>query len=124
MIVLDTCVLIALSDPDNVFHADARRILTTPEPLAITALSGAELMVHPSPDQRHQWRTALADLGIEVVPLTEDDMEDLAQIRRESGLRMPDALVLWLARARQATLASFDQRLLQRAAELGMRTVC
>ncbi|MCL2788767.1 MAG: PIN domain-containing protein, partial [Micrococcales bacterium] len=97
MIVLDACVLIAFADPANVFNADAARILTTAEPLVISALSGAEIMVHPLPDQQHHWWEMLADFGIDVVPVTRDDMEALAAVRRESGLKMPDAIILWLA---------------------------
>ena len=123
MIVLDTCVLIAFADPANIFHAESQRILATTEPLAITALSGAELMVHPSQDQSRQWRGMLRKLAINVFPITEDDMESIADTRRESGLKMPDALVLWLARTHEAAVASFDQRLLDRAGQLGVAIV-
>ena len=123
MIILDTCVLIAFADPANIFHTDSERILATTEPLAITALSGAELMVHPSPDQRHQWRDMLRKLAIDVVPITEDDMEAIAQTRRESSLKMPDALVVWAAQTHGAAIASFDQRLLDRASDLGIATI-
>ena len=123
MIILDTCVLIAFADPANIFHADAERILATTERLAITALTGAELMVHPSPDQSRQWREMLRRLAIDVVPITEDDMEAIAETRRESGLKMPDALVLWLARTYEATVASFDQHLCDRAHQLGITAV-
>jgi len=123
VIILDTCVLIAFADPANIFHADSQRILATTEALAITALTGAELMVHPSPDQSRQWRAMLRRLTIDVVPITEDGMESIADTRRESGLKMPDALVLWLARTHEAAVASFDQRLLDRAGELGIAIV-
>ena len=123
MIILDTCVLIAFADPSNIFHADSERILATTEPLAITALSGTELMVHPSPDQRRQWREMLRKLAIDVVPITEDDMEAIAAVRRESGLKMPYALVVWAAQTHGAAIASFDQRLLDRASDLGITTI-
>jgi len=123
VIVLDACVLIAFADPANVFHADACRILTTTEPLIVSALTGAEIMVHPSTDQRRAWRGMLNDLAIEVVALGGDDMEAIADARRVSGLRMPDAIVFWLARTRDAGIASFDQRLLDRAGQFGIRIV-
>ncbi|MCL2783582.1 MAG: PIN domain-containing protein [Propionibacteriaceae bacterium] len=123
MIVLDSCILIAFAEPTNVLHEDAKRILTTTESLAITALSGAEIMVHPPQDQRRRWRNLFRALAIEVVPIAADDMEDIANMRRISGLKMPDALVLWLAQRRQATVASFDRQLLNRATQLGLRTV-
>ena len=123
MIVLDSCVLIAFADPANVLHQDAKRIMTTTEPLAITALSGAEIMVHPPQAQRQLWRDLFRDFAIEVVPITEDDMEAIADMRRTSNLKMPDALVLWLAQRRQAGVATFDRQLLNRAEQLGLRTV-
>lgn len=123
MIVLDSCVLIAFADPANVFHENAKNILMTTEPLAITALSGAEVMVYPAPEQRRHWRDMLHDLAIEVVPILADDMEAIAETRRTSGLKMPDALVLWLAETRGATIASFDRRLLDQAQHRGLPTL-
>ena len=123
MIVLDACVLIAFADPANAFHDDAKRILATAEPLMLTALSGAEIMVHPTSEQSHQWLGFLRELAIEVVPITCDDMEAIANVRRESRLKMPDSLVVWLAESRSAAVASFDEHLLVKAAERGLRII-
>jgi len=123
MIILDSCVLIALTDARNVFHCDAKRILTTTESLAITALSGAEVMVDSASHPQVNWRDLLFDLDIDVVDIAEGDMEAIAKMRRISGMKMPDALVLWLAEAHGAAIATFDRQLLNKAQALGIRTI-
>ena len=123
MIILDSCVLIAFADPTDIFHPDACRVLTTTEALAITALTAAETMVHTSPQQHNLWRRTFDDLGTEVIPITGSDIEKIAETRSTSGLKMPDALVLWLAESRDAAVASFDQRLINTAQERNLRTI-
>jgi predicted nucleic acid-binding protein len=123
MIVLDSGVLIAFANPADAWRTAAERILTTTEPLAVTAMSGAEVMVQASSDDRQRWQDLLRAFAIEVVPITSDDMDAIAEVRRTCGLKMPDALVLWLALARAAAVASFDRRLLDKAGEFGLRTI-
>lgn len=122
MIVLDTCVLIAFADPAHAFHREAEDILARTDKYAISALTGAELMVHP-PVLDDRWPAFFQAMAIEVVPITATDMAAIAQTRRESGLKMPDAVVLWLATSHRAALASFDQKLLDRAELAGLTTV-
>lgn len=117
MIILDACVLIALTDATNSCHAEARSIMSAADRFAITALTGAEVMVYPMPSAVGTWADLFRDLGIEVVPITANDMAAIAALRRQSGLKMPDALVLWLASQRQACVATFDQRLAAKAGE-------
>lgn len=120
LIILDACVLIALTDGTNTFHADARHILSGEEDFAITALTGAEVMVHPIPAAVGSWSDLLRDLGVAVIPIEAPDMEAIAATRRQSGLKMPDALVLWLALRRNADVATFDQRLAAQVKEHGL----
>jgi predicted nucleic acid-binding protein len=122
MIALDACVLIAFVDPADAHHEAARRILTTTEPLMITALTGAELMVRPT-RPGWQWSDLLRELGITIESITADDMTAIAQTRRDSGLKMPDALVVWVAHTHGATLASFDQHLCAKATAWGVATI-
>ena len=123
MIVLDACVLIAFTDQADVFHAAARRILATTQPMAMTALSGVEAMVHLSPQQRAMWLTMVAELGIEIVAVTSDDMAGIAAVRDSAGLKMPDAVIVWLAESRGAAIATFDERLVRAAKDRGLRTI-
>jgi predicted nucleic acid-binding protein len=63
---------------------------------------------------------ALAGLGIEEDPLPSNAARVLARLRVDTGLKLPDCCVLLTAMDRQATLASFDQRLLAAAAQRGI----
>jgi predicted nucleic acid-binding protein len=121
VIVLDACVLIAFVDPSDASHDAAVSIMETLEPLAIAALTGAELMVRAV--DRSAWVDIFRELAIEVIPITAEDMVAIAATRCDSGLRMPDAIVLWLARTTGSGVASFDRRLLAKAEQLGVRVV-
>ena len=120
LIVLDACVLIALTDQTNTNHDSARRLLSTNDQLAITALTGAEVMVYPIPKAQGGWSELLRDLAIEVVAITAEDMEAIAATRRQSQLKMPDAIVLWLARQRGACVGTFDEKLAAKARQYGL----
>ena len=120
MIVLDACVLIALTDRSNTWHDEARQILARPGGFAICVLTGAEIMVYPVPPDLGTWQRLFADLGIDVWSIEAADMPLIADERRTSGLRMPDALVLWLARRLDAAVATFDQTLATRARQFGV----
>ncbi|MDR2973227.1 MAG: PIN domain-containing protein [Propionibacteriaceae bacterium] len=123
MIVLDACVLIGFVSPSDANHQAAVRLLSTTEPLLITALTGAELMVRPSSRSDWHWSDLFHDLTIETIPITAADMSDIAKARRESRLKMPDALIIWAATRHKAAVASFDQQLLTQASRLGLKVV-
>jgi predicted nucleic acid-binding protein len=122
VIILDACVLIAFADPANEHHAAAAAILETSEALAISALTGAEVMAHPPAEAQTAWRQLFCDFGMKVPPLAEPDMAALASVRRRAGVKMPDAIVLFLTEREGAAVASFDGRLLRAAAALGLPT--
>ncbi|MDR0433112.1 MAG: PIN domain-containing protein [Bifidobacteriaceae bacterium] len=122
MIILDACVLIAFANPADRHHNAAVAVLDSPEPLAISALTGAEVMVHPPTAAQSAWRQFFAELGITVLALGEADMAPLAETRRRTGLKMPDAIVLYLAKRESASLATFDTRLVQAAAAQSIST--
>jgi predicted nucleic acid-binding protein len=120
VIVLDACVLIASADRSDEHHNAAATILATPEALAISALTRAEVLVDPPRATTAAWQQVLHDLGVKVLPLAEADMVALAGVRRRTRLKMPDAIVVYLAQRERAGLASFDARLLEAAAGLGL----
>jgi predicted nucleic acid-binding protein len=113
VIVLDACVLAAFADPDHSHHRPARSIMARPEPFALSALTGAEVMV---PNAHHQpqpglWAALFADFGIRVIDLASADMAPLATLRAATRLRMPDAIVLYTAISCGASVATFDAAL-------------
>ena len=62
----------------------------------------------------------VAGINTEVVPLSAADAPELARIRAHSRLKMPDAVVLHLARAVHGSVMTFDQDLARAAKGYGV----
>ena len=104
---VDTSVLIALLDPDDVHHQAARAALDAhaEDDLRIPAHTLAEALVHPArAGQDREARRLFASLEIAVDPIDEATAVAAAKLRAKHGnaLRMPDALVLAYADVRKA----------------------
>lgn len=69
-------------------------------PWAISALNLAEVMVRAAAEQDLFLSLVedLADLELDVPPVAADDAEELAMLRAQSRLRMPDCCALLAAR--------------------------
>lgn len=122
MIVLDASVLIAYLDGGDAHHTAALSLLETSvdDEIAASVLTLAEVLVAPSPDDRvAATRSALAEIGLVEIPFPVDAAARLARLRWGTGLRLPDCCVLLAAQGTQAAVASFDERLLQAAHDLG-----
>ena len=107
LIALDTSVLIALLDPDDVHHHAARAALEAhaDDDLRIPAHALAEALVHPArAGKEPEARRLIASLEIAVDPIDEAVAVAAARLRARHGsaLRMPDALVLACADVRKA----------------------
>jgi predicted nucleic acid-binding protein len=107
LIALDTSVLIALFDPDDVHHRAARAALDAhaDDDLRIPAHALAEALVHPArAGKEREARRLIAGLEIAVDPIDEAVAIAAARLRARHGsaLRMPDALVLAYADVRKA----------------------
>lgn len=125
MIVLDAGVLIGHLQVDDPFHDAATGFLEENEELewGASAMTVAECLVHAirggngvgmlgSIDRLNilQWEVAPADaLG-------------LAEVRATSGLKMPDAIVLYTALVHGAELVTTDQTLARAAEGKGLVT--
>jgi predicted nucleic acid-binding protein len=114
--VLDTDVLIAALDRSDANHRAAARALkrmaadgTT---LLLSIVNYAEVLVRPAEDEASmRAATAAIDaLGIELVAPTRAIARDAARLRGGGGVSLADGFAIATARARQATLASFDRR--------------
>lgn len=120
MIVLDASVVIAFLAADS--HGPAARAFfaqTLEDDLRMNELTLAETLAGPARAGRTDVALAhLHRLRIGAVPLT--DPIALARLRADTGLRMPDAVVLHCALAHHAALATFDRTLAARARELGV----
>jgi predicted nucleic acid-binding protein len=113
--VLDASVVIALLDAADMHHAGAvagfGRVLH--ETLVLPASAYAEALVDPSrrgPEAVAVVRRLVADLRVQIEPLTPDIAERAAMLRaRHRSLRLPDALVLATGDALDAVVLTCDR---------------
>ena len=118
-LALDASAMIALLHGDDShhdralteFHASSRR----EDSLLTSATAYSEILVHAIREERGELiKRFLERLKIEVVPVDKAIARGAAELRvSHSFLRLPDALVLATARARDARLLTFDERLAQ-----------
>ncbi len=112
MIVVDASVLLAFLNPNDAHHSAAVAVLAEAvPPLLIHPITAAEVLVVAV-------RRGIADavwsdlvaIGVEI-DRTADDPLALSRLRVETGCKMPDCCVLLTAERRQASVATFDDRL-------------
>lgn len=122
--VLDASILLAhLDDTDP--HTDAAEtILAEADELAASTITLAEVLVGAARVERlDEQLEALAALKIVEVPIERGAAAQLARLRAETGLRMPDCCVLHAAVSVGAdALATRDERLSRAAAARGLET--
>ncbi|MDH6277547.1 putative nucleic acid-binding protein [Aurantimicrobium minutum] len=122
MIVLDANVLIAAFDSSDLHHEWAITFLrdTAAEELMISTLTYAEILVAPiRADRLKEFRKGIDSLGFIIDDIASEDAEDIARLRSETGLKMPDVIVLHTALKHAASLATADSSLTRKAAALG-----
>ena len=126
MIVLDANVLIASFDPADAHHARAERLLDdhAEETMALSALTLTEFLIRPtSAGLTSRALAFVGNMGMIVSPVLGDDVFHLAQVTAETGLKLPDAVVLWLAISSTADLMTLDDHLASVAQSVGVRVV-
>jgi predicted nucleic acid-binding protein len=123
VIVLDASVLIAYLDAEDAQHHKAEAMLAREidDEFAANPLTLAEVLVGPARTGRlDAARSALRELEIAEQSFPADTAVRLARLRADTGLRMPDCCVLLAAQDTAARLATFDERLIRGAEELGL----
>ena len=118
MIVFDASVLIAYLDADDDLHADAEALLAgaIDDDFGANSLTLAEVLVVPARTGRMEAvQSALREIEMDELPFPSDTAVRLARLRASTGLKMPDCCVLLAAEDHHATVASFDDRLVQAA---------
>ena len=127
MIVLDASVLVAHLDDRDAHHASAVGVLLDAAELEFAAspITIAEVLVGPACSGRLGEARALLDaIGVREIALGADAAVSLATLRAETGLKLPDCCVLLAARDAPAhAVATFDERLANAAARVGMRVL-
>jgi len=126
VIVLDACVLIAHLDERDAHHGRAKQLLADSgaEPLGASTISLAETLLAPARAGRLVDATeALERLGVRELALGDGASGRLAQLRSDTGRKLPDCCVLIAAQERRGTVASFDSALVEAAGKLGLSTL-
>lgn len=123
MIVVDASVLIAHLNATDSCHSRAETVLleTAEHPLVASSITVAEVLVGPARSGKLDVaRSALRALEVEEVSVPSGSAEQLARLRADTGLKLPDCCVLLAAQDKHAdAVLTFDDRLMKRAQELG-----
>jgi predicted nucleic acid-binding protein len=123
VIVLDASVLIGHLDGNDLHHPRARSLLEASgaSPLGASSISLAETFVAPArKGQLGAARDALERIGIAELMFRADAPARLAQLRADTGCKLPDCCVLLAAQDHEGAVASFDTDLLKAARTLGL----
>ena len=124
--VLDTDVVIAALDRSDANHRAAaravKRMAGEGTPLLLSLVNYAETLVRPAEDPAAlRAATGASDaLGIELVAPTPAIARDAASLRSAGGISLADGFAIATARARTASVASFDQRVRRAVRRLGV----
>lgn len=124
MIVLDANVVIAYLDDRDVHHEHVVDLLESNafDEFACSVLTVAEALVHPTRSEVQDAAVAsLQRIGIRILPMGEHDALELARVRSQYGVRMPDAAVLHAALTHGAGIATLDESLASAASRAGIR---
>ena len=122
--VLDTDVVIAALDRSDAHHREAaeaiQAMIADEVEMLLSTVNYAEALVRPAEDEETLKAAvdALAALGVRPVPPTAATARDAARYRSRN-ISLADGFALATARARSATVASFDRRVRRAMDDLG-----
>ena len=123
MIVVDASVLIGHFEPADSHHAEATALLKAhlTDTFASSVVTLAEVYVGASrAGQADRLDRLLAQLAIRSLELPADAAQRLGELRAMTGLKLPDCCVLYTAIRHNATIATFDDTLTERANDIGL----
>ncbi len=126
MIVLDASVIIAYLDGENTHHARSEELLAREidEDFGANSLTLAEVLVMPARENHMDTvRTILRNLEVQELAFPDDTAVKVAQLRADTGLKMPDCCVLLAAEHAGARVASFNHQLIKTAIARHLETV-
>jgi predicted nucleic acid-binding protein len=121
VIVLDASVVIAQFATYDPHATAAWRILDRDDDFAIHPMTLAEVLVRPVEQGREPLvARQIADFGVAVLEIADDEPLRLARLRARTRLRLPHCCVLDAALRHDADLATFDGRLAEAARSEGV----
>lgn len=81
----------------------------------------AEALIHPlGAGKKKEFEAGVRGLGIEVCPIPSESMNQIAELRASTKLRMPDVVVLNEAMTTDSAIATTDQLLAQTASSFSL----
>lgn len=113
-LALDASALIAHFDNGDAHHARARTLLMSAigQQLVASPITVAEVLVGPArTGHLDEAVHAIGVLGLRTIDLDLNAPARLAELRAETGLRLPDCCVLLVAQTAGAAVITFDDRL-------------
>jgi predicted nucleic acid-binding protein len=126
VIVVDASVVIAWFGDTDPHHASAESfLLEHPQSdLVIHPVTFAEILVGPARLGRAEdVRTALSRVGVRTDLPDADQPLRLAELRAETGLKLPDCCVLDIALFHRSPVATFDGRLAAASTAKGLQVL-
>lgn len=126
MIVLDASVLIGFIFDQDPHHAAAVALLREAAggSFGVSPVTLAEALVAPTRLGRVKAaERMLLEIGVTEIPLPPDAAVQLAELRVESGVKMPDCCVLLAAITSHGAVATFDSRLANAATARHIPTI-
>lgn len=123
VVVLDASALIALVSPKDPHHEWVVEMFrdTTSFDLQMSALTYAEILVHPArAGKAERFLKLIAGLVMEITAIEETDSGKLASLRATTNLKMPDVVVLHQAMKVKGSIATTDQKLAKVAKDKGV----
>lgn len=123
IVVLDASTVIALYDSKDLNHKWSLQLFreTVAFELVMSSLTYAEALVHPIRSGKQKaFEKGVSGLGIKIQGINPGDAVKLAQIRANTKLKMPDAIVLATALELEAAVATTDKSLASAARKLSV----
>ncbi len=126
VIILDANVIISFLDSTDTHHHRTLDLLDSHwrGGFGCSVLTVAEALVHPSrAGQQDAAAAALSVIGVRIISIADADALELARIRSQYRVRMPDAVALHAAITTSSALATYDQKLAAAADIAGVTLV-
>lgn len=122
-VILDSSALIALYSDQDKHHGWAMKMFleTIEFQLVMPALTYAEALIHPlRAGKKKEFQAGVRGLGIDISSIASESVDQIAELRASTKLRMPAAVVLHEAISTNSAIATTDQLLAKAASSLSL----
>jgi predicted nucleic acid-binding protein len=122
-VILDSSALIALYSSRDKHHGWAMKMFmeTMEFQLAMPVLTYAEALIHPMrAGKKKEFQAGIRGLGIEISSIPHESVDQIAELRASTKLRMPDVVVLSEAMNTSSAIATTDHLLSKTASSFSL----